>query len=293
VRLSDAARAHPAFGGDAEFWKVVPPVLSAFSGVTLSPGAQVLVNVETPAGFRPLVATQRYGSGKVAAILTDSLWRWQLGPEASQNKPYRRFWTQLISWLLPQEEDLDDQTIDLFASRDEVYLGEELELNARLSGERAKKADAVQCRITLPDERQVPYQMNPGQVVTPAGKSFPGFTLSFTPDLPGSYEVVASTEIDGTSTTSEPITFSVQPFSPESMPRPINAKVLESIALASGGRFFESLEELDQGLSSIDLHAIEEQTAEFHTLWRRWELVTILMVALAVSWALRKLRNMP
>ena len=53
VQLTDTARSHPAFAGDAEFWQVVPPVLSVFSGVTLAPGAQVLVNVETPGGPQP------------------------------------------------------------------------------------------------------------------------------------------------------------------------------------------------------------------------------------------------
>jgi len=293
VALTDAARSHPAFAGSSEFWAVVPPVLSVFSGASLSQGAQVLVNAETAGGQVPLVVSQRYGQGKVATILTDSLWRWQLGPESAENKPYQRFWTQLISWLLPQEEDLAANQLELFADRDQVYFGEELELHARIGGDQQPGGDGVQCRITLPDERELKFPMNAGQVNTPSGKSFEGFSLPFNPEAAGSYKAVAVADVAGTQQISEPVAFYVQPFSPETMPRPINAKVLETIAATSGGIFFQSLEEMNQELSALQLNSIEEESAEFYTLWRTWPLVVLIMLILAGAWGLRKLRNMP
>ena len=293
VQLTDTALSHPAFAGNAEFWELVPPVLSVFSGVTLAPGAQVLVNAETPAGPRPMVATQRYGDGKVTAILTDSLWRWQLDPEAANNKPYQRFWTQLLSWLLPQEEKLDANKIELLTDREQIFFGENLELHARLGSDREADPGSVQCTITMPDGRQVPYRMNPGQVTTPAGRSFDGFSLPFTPEAPGAYKAVASAKLPGETGTSEPVSFFVQPFSPESMPRPIDTKVLAVLSSASGGRVFDSLDDLNDGLSSLEFNAIEEELTGFVTLWRNWPTVSLLMLALAASWILRKLRNMP
>jgi hypothetical protein len=293
VRLTDLARAHPAFAGDPAFWEVVPPVLSAFAGVTLAPGAQSLIDAATPGGSRPLIATQRYGEGKVAAVLTDSLWRWQLGPEASGNQPYQRFWTQFISWLLPQEEQLAGSRIDLFADREQVFFGEQLQLNARLAGDGKPGPDGVQCTITVPDGRPIPYRMTPGQVTTPAGKSFNGFTLPFTPEVAGPYKAVAGTTVAGKATTSEPLAFFVQPFSPETLPRPIDAKVLETLATTSGGRFFDNLEQLNQGLASLEFHSLEEESSEFRTLWRTWPVVAGLMTALAATWSMRKFRNMP
>ncbi len=92
---------------------------------------------------------------------------------------------------------------------------------------------------------------------------------------------------------SEPVSFFVQPFSPETMPRPIDAKVLSMLSAASGGTFFESAADLNKGLGSLQFNAIEEETAEFETLWRNWLTVVVLMAALASSWTLRKLRNLP
>ena len=293
VQLTDSARSHPAFAGDAQFWEVVPPVLSVFSGVTLSPGAQVLVNAETPGGPLPMVVTQRYGEGKVSTILTDSLWRWQLGPEAAASKPYQRFWTQLLSWLLPQEEDLDGERIELTTDREQVFFGESLALHARVGDQRDSPPDSVECSVTMPDGRIVPYTMNPGQVTTPAGRSFAGYSLPFTPEAAGAYSAVAKVSVAGDVTLSEPVSFFVQPFSPETMPRPMDAKVLTMLSSASGGTFFESVSELNKGLGALQFNAIEEETAEFETLWRHWVAVFLLMAALASSWALRKLRNLP
>jgi hypothetical protein len=293
VRLSESARGHPAFAGDAALWQSIPPVLSVFTGFTLSPGAEALVSAETPAGPAPVVVTQRFGQGKVTAILTDSLWRWQLGPESGKAKPYERFWTQLVSWLLPREESVDQMHLELFADRDQLFLGDAMEMHARISGENPPKADSVDARITLPDKREVPYRMGPQLVTLPSGKSFPGFALPFTAEQPGLYKVVAAAKLKGQTLTSQPFSFFVRPYSPETVPRPARVDVLQAISLATGGQFFENLDALNSGLSTLKLHATEDKIAEYHTLWREWPLVSGLMAMLAVSWSMRKFRNMP
>ncbi|HEV7403413.1 MAG TPA: glutamine amidotransferase [Chthoniobacteraceae bacterium] len=293
VKLTGAALSHPAFAGDPELWQTIPPVLSVFSGVTLSPGAQALVIAETPAGPQPMVVTQRYGQGKVAAILTDSLWRWQLGPEASKTKPYERFWTQLISWLLPREEVLDRKRVELSADRDQLYLGESIDLNARLAAEDMVNLEGVDARITLPDGREISYRMAPQQVTTPLGKTFPGYGLRFATEAAGSYKVLASARVKGNVLISEPFTFFVNPYSPETVPRPARTELLQTISQTSGGQFFENLDALNDGLSSLKITATEEKSAEFRTLWREWPAIVSLMGMLAISWGVRKFRNMP
>ena len=293
VKLSDAARGHPAFAGDAALWQNIPPVLSLFTGFTLSPAAETLVTADTPGGPQPVVVTQRFGQGKVTAILTDSLWRWQLGPESGKAKPYDRFWTQMISWLLPREEASDGMRLELFADRDQLFLGENIDLHARLGSENAPKADSVEAKITLPDKREIPYRMAPQLVTLPSGKSFPGYALPFSATQPGLYKVTAAAKVKGQTITSEPFGFFVKPYSPETVPRPAKVEVLQAISLASGGHFYETLDTLNDGLSTLKLHATEEKTAEYRTLWREWPVVAGLMVMLAASWAMRKFRNMP
>ena len=213
-------------------------MLSVFTGFTLSPGAETLVTAETPQGPQPVVVTQRFGQGKVTAILTDSLWRWQLGPEAGKAKPYDRFWKQLISWLLPREESLDKMRLEVFADRDQLFLGEAVELHARLGGENPPKVDAVEAQITLPDKREIPYRMAPQLVTLPSGKTFPGYALPFTADQPGLHKVIAAAKVKDQPVTSEPFSFFVKPYSPETVPRPARVEILQAISKVSGGQFY-------------------------------------------------------
>lgn len=293
VKLSEAARSHPAFAGDPALWQNIPPVLSIFTGFTLPPGAETLVFAQTSSGPQPLVVTQRFGQGKVAAILTDSLWRWQLGPESGRARLYERFWTQMISWLLPRQEAIDGMRLEFFADRDQVFLGESIELSARFGGESGPTPDAIEAIITLPDKREVPYRMAPKLVSLSSGKSFPGFSTAFAATQPGLYNVVGSARINEQQYTSEPFSFFVKPHSPETVPRPAKVDILQTLSSASGGRFFESVDSLDEFLLKLEFHTTEEKLSDYKTLWRDWPAIISLMAMLALSWGVRKSQNMP
>ena len=271
----------------------IPPVLSVFSGFTLSPAAETLVTAETPQGPQPMVVTQRFGQGKVTAILTDSLWRWQLGPEAGKAKPYERFWTQLISWLLPREESLDSLRLELFADRDQLYLGESLELHARLGAEKPPKPDTVEARVTLPDDREVPYRMAPQLVTLPSGKSFPGFALPFTAEAPGLYKIVAAAKIKGETVTSEPFSFFVKPYSPETVPRPARVEYPAGPLAGERRPVFRKLDALNEGSPHPQAQSHRGEERRIPHALARMAAGGGLMLLLAGSWALRKFRNMP
>ncbi len=290
--LTAAGEAHPAFGGDADFWAVMPPVLSVFPGAVPRRGAEVLVEADTPSGPQAVVLTQRYGQGRVAAILTDSLWRWQLDPDTI-HQPYARFWTQLISWLLPDLEDEEQNRLDLFADQDQIHIGESLELSVRVPDRLVVPGQTPELRITGPDERTVPYMMSPGQVVTPDGRSFGGYQLRYEPEAPGRYQAVAVYGQGPDAATSEQVLFQVRDYSPETAPRPIREDILQTIAQSSGGRHFSNLDELNRALLNFTAQVTEEQRSDFFTLWQRWPILILLMALAAGMWGLRKRLNMP
>jgi len=292
VRLTDIARSHPAFTGDIQLWDNIPPILSVYPNTSLSAGATALVSVDSPKGSHSIVVTHRYGQGKVAVILTDTLWKWQLAPGAFKGKYYQRFWVQLISWLMPEEEEVDQDAIEAFASAERLHLGEELDIQARHS-DTLTGIETMQCMITLPDKREVPYTMESQYVTTSTGKSHPGFTVRFKAETAGLHTAIVSAEVDGKTIAAEPVSFFVKPFTPESIPRPIDFGVLQALATASGGGYFTTLDALDKRLSDLNPNMIEDQTETYKTLWRHWILITILMALMTGSWVLRKLQNMP
>ena len=125
-----------------------------------SPAGRTLVVADTADGPQPVVAVRRYGHGKVAAVLTDSLWRWKLAREASETRIYQRFWDQMISWLSPVEEEIEALGVDVFADRDKMFLGDEIEFSARLAAGLGDAPEtAVTCRLTTPDGRVIPFAM--------------------------------------------------------------------------------------------------------------------------------------
>ncbi|MEM7394916.1 MAG: hypothetical protein AAF492_21500, partial [Verrucomicrobiota bacterium] len=261
--------------------------------VTTGHGETVLSTLAAKGHGGKLVISQRYGQGKVVAIFTDTLWKWKLHPNAIETRPYQRFWDQLISWLLPEEEELEKDRLDILADQESLVLGEEIKINARLGGENEAARVDVRCEITKPDGTVAPFSMRPELVTTAGGKSYPGFATAYKATDAGLHTIVANTTLSGKKIVSDPISFFVKPFSPESMPRPANVAVLENVAQSSGGKYFKDLETLDETLSKLTYKQIEEELSEFRSLWQNPVLIGGLMLLATISWVTRKLNNMP
>ncbi|MBN1557479.1 MAG: hypothetical protein JW951_04965 [Lentisphaerae bacterium] len=292
VHLTDSGRAHPAFAGDAALWQDTPPVLSVFPDAAVKAGTRVLVTAETPDGAQPIIVTERYGQGRVAAVLTDSLWRWQLGTAPGPERPYQRFWDQLIAWMIPEEQEREGPRLDLVADREQVFLGEPVLLSAR-ARDGGPALSAVACEMTRPDGRTAPYTMEAREIGTASGDAFAGYELAFSAEQPGLYTARAAATAAGGRIESDPVSFFVKPFTPETVPRPANETVLRAIAENSGGGYYETLEALNDALASLDTAGVEEQAAEYHTLWQHGLTIGALMALLIAGWALRKGMNLP
>jgi hypothetical protein len=265
-------------------------VLSLFGEAQISPGATTLIEAQTPQGTQPLVVVQKFGQGKVAAILTDSLWRWQLNP--GPGTPYLRFWNQLIEWLLPEEVDLEKYELDLSSDVNQLFQGETVALKARLSGaENLPVGTRVTCNIQGPDGLQVPWKLERQATAAGAAGSFALFSADFKGAVPGLYRAVAEIEIDGKRIVSAPYTFFVKDFTPEKNPRPINAELLRALAANSGGRFCAP-DEVEEALSSLRIQTLEQERPQFFSFWQVWSLIAAMLALLAGEWIVRKIRNM-
>jgi uncharacterized membrane protein len=102
------AQQHPLtrLGGDDDTatWSSLPPQLGAnrFVGPKVAPGVEVLL--ESP-DKNPLLVIGEHGRGRTAAIAFDSTWRWW---RAGQSESHRRFWRQLVLWLLNRDTTAED-----------------------------------------------------------------------------------------------------------------------------------------------------------------------------------------
>lgn len=113
------AKVHPIteLGGTdpAGIWKQLPPLLGAnrWSGPKVAPGVSVLLE-SADDDHAPLLVIGEYGGGRVASLAFDSTWRWW---RAGKSEVHRRFWRQLILWLLLREETSTDKIVIELDSR--------------------------------------------------------------------------------------------------------------------------------------------------------------------------------
>ena len=236
--LTAEGSAHPALQSLVKKWVRPMPVLSIYPGSKPSAGAATVLS----ANSEPLIVTQRFGQGKVAAILSNSLWRWQLEP--GQQDEYLSFWDGLMEWLMPQASEVDQFSLDLSADVEQLFLGDSLNLTARAAGSQADSGLPVTIEIQTPDGRNIPY---------PAQSSGNGvYAAAYKADAAGMCTAVARATLDGHSIESPAFSFYVKPFTPETAPRPQNVELLQQMAKSSGGQFCEP-DDLEAALESVNL----------------------------------------
>ena len=85
----------------AEVWSRLPKLTGYLRAGRAKPGARVLF--EERVSGEVLMATQRYGAGRVAFFAPYSSWRWRAYSPAAEEE-YERFWMQTVRWLAGQEE---------------------------------------------------------------------------------------------------------------------------------------------------------------------------------------------
>jgi hypothetical protein len=280
--LTRDGAAHPALQSLVKKWTKAMPVLSIYPGSKSTAGATVVMTADN----EPLIVTQRFGQGKVAAILSNSLWRWQLEP--GQQDEYLSFWDGLIQWLMPQASQVDQFSLDLSADVEQLFLGDTLNFTARAGGSRASANVPVTVEVRTPDGRKIPYPMQPSASVGQAG---PVYSASYSADAGGMCTAIARATVDGRAIESPPFSFYVKPFTPETSPKPQAVEVLQQLAKASGGQFCEQ-DQLDQILSALDIKPTEQERVSYDTLWNTPFILGGLMLLLSADWILRKRRNM-
>ena len=61
----------------------------------------------SPRPIRMIPLGTRNGAGRVVSVMTDSVWHWRMGAKSwsADRSPYDVFWSQLMEWLIPKEQD--------------------------------------------------------------------------------------------------------------------------------------------------------------------------------------------
>ncbi len=275
VRLRETEAAEgERVAGMPEFWSVSATVRA-------KPGAAVLA--DDPVTASPLLATQRFGRGRSAALAVGDLWRWGFR-DPGQREDFEKSWRQMVRWLVA------DVPGRVSADVVENPVGGtgllRVRVTVRDAGFQPEPEATVTVRATLPDgsERVLPAVADDGE----AGV----FWADFRADEPGGYRFAAGATDYASEAIGEALAgFAYDPLGAEfaNVGRN-NLAVIEPVAAATGGRVLpvSALAELARELPEMEVPLIDRTTVElWHTPW-----VFLLGIGLLLlEWAIRRERG--
>jgi hypothetical protein len=259
----------------------LPPLLGA------KPGATVLTvlsdSTDRDQGY-PLVAWQRYGTGKCMSIATDRLWRLRY---KTGDKYHWRVWSQCIQFMTLSRLMGEHKRIRLETDRAVYETGGQTQLYAHV-------LDDNFAAVVQPGFDVFVVGLDGGQarerVSLRPDRARPGlYEGYFTASLPGRYRVEANENDKRIANTTE---FQVALVNRELSDTNVDMDNLQRIASLTGGKTL-NLQEVAQLGTLINAEPVTSTVRSERTLWDNgW--VAFLLVALAgIEWIERRRHDLP
>ncbi|MDT8391222.1 MAG: glutamine amidotransferase [Lentisphaeria bacterium] len=260
----------------------VPPLLEA------RPGATVLATLSN-SGSRidpyPLVAWQRYGTGKCMMIGTDRMWllRFKTG-----DKYHWRVWSQCIQFLTLSRLMGEHKRIRLETDRATYAVDGQVQLYAHLLDDRFEPIMQSGFDVTvtaLASPGAVPQRLTLRPDAGTAGL-YQGY---FSPTRPGSYRVEANSTDRSIANITE---FQVTDIQPEMAGTDMQIERLRRIAELSGGTCL-NLTRMDELPNLLNLNPRTIPYTTQVALWDNAWLLILLAALMGTEWIVRRKYDLP
>jgi uncharacterized membrane protein len=285
VVLTAAGEAHPIMqltAGLAETrkrWEAVPALASVSPLGGPRPGATVLAVTSGPGGApRALVAVQRYGDGRSMVFTGEAAWRWRMMLPAG-DRSYETFWRQAVRWLALPATDPVSVALPAGAAPGDVAA---VRVAARNEAFEPLRDVVVDVRITRPDGR-----IESHAAAMDAAAPDQAFVARFHAQEPGIYRATADVKRPGQPVVTASASMLVGGADPEMTDPRLNQRVLQRVALGSGGRVFEAGQLagiVDDLTAATPAAVLLVQRDLWHNGWSFGAIVALL----AAEWLLRR-----
>jgi uncharacterized membrane protein len=259
-------------------WMTLPALASSAPLGGPKPGASVLAITTAPGGaVYPLVAVQRYGSGRSMVFAGEASWRWRMMQPAT-DRTYEFFWRGAMRWLaaaapdpvmvnvagVPEPGDAIEVAVDV---RDRAF---------------APVPDAsVEATLatTSGDQRPIALRHQAGG----SGR----FVATVQPDRAGLYRLQAEARRGSTALGSADRWFYVGGSDRELTDPRLNEPFLRRVARASNGRYVRAAD-VSQVVSSLKEAVPVSAAPERRDLWHRPWAIILVIALLSTEWTLRR-----
>lgn len=289
------------------------PVLQVLNRVRdVKPGASVIAEVADESGEKyPALVAQRFGNGRVGALLIGDLWRWGLRDEGARHDQDKA-WRQMIRWLIADVPERIVFTAE--PKRDDA--NQALALQVRARDKEFKPLDNAAVKITVTavatvddgrrprEEAETPKQPADARPLTSAATNSvrlnaePALTEAglyealFVPRVTGGYLAEAVvTDADGVEVGRAQSGWSADPAGEEFKSLKPNRALLESIARQTGGEVISAnnLAAFADKLPGRNAPITEGVTVP---LWHQPLVFLLALTCFAAEWGLRRWKGM-
>ena len=259
----------------------LPPLLSA------KPGATVLAvlsdSTARDQGY-PLVAWQRYGTGKCMTIATDRLWRLRY---KTGDKYHWRVWSQCIQFMTLSRLMGEHKRIRLETDRSVYPVGDQCRLYAHVLDDNFEPIiqPVFEAYVTSVDGEQAKQLVS----LRP-DRSQPGlYEGYFAPPTAGRYRFEANEDDQRISSTTE---FQVAQVNRELADTNVDLANLKRIANLTGGEHL-SMQEFSKLTSLVNAEPVTIEVRSERPLWDNGMVAFLLVALLGMEWILRRKYDLP
>ncbi len=295
VGATEAGRGHAALqlavdGQAQRQWRDLPALSMRNPLTRAKPGASVLLTGSpatatpdpgsAPAGELVVLASQRYGRGRVAAFPVQDSWIWQMHAEVPlEDMTHEHLWRQLLRWLV----STTPRQVELEASTHQPAPGEAIELRAEVRDGAYLGVNGAEVSATVTDPIGVEHIVPLEWTVEEDGE----YRAAFVPELPGPYEVSVTATAGGASIGGDATRLVAADQPLEYFGAEMNAPLLRRVATETGGRFYTAG---DVGSLAEDARYTESGKTVLETveLWDMPIVLLLLLASICAEWLLRR-----
>ena len=259
----------------------LPPLLGAKKGATV---LAALSDENSGSQRYPLVAWQRYGTGKCLSIATDRLWRLRF---KTGDKYHWRVWSQCIQFMTLSRLMGEHKRIRLETDRSIYPLAEQGRIYAHVLDDDFEPVvqSGFEVIVNGPDDSGMQQRIR-----LQPDRSQPGlYEGYFSPPGVGRYRVEANDEDKEVSNTTE---FQVADFRKELTDTKMRADHLQRIADLTGGAKL-SIRDFSKLPSLVNDDPVTTTVRSERPLWDSSFIILLLIVLLGAEWIIRRRHDLP
>ena len=227
------------------------------------------------------IAYHRYGKGKVMSIAATGLWRWAFLPEKLEryDEVYRRFWSQMIRWLVSDSDFLPGQDIAFRTSKYTYAPGETVRMTVHTKHvELARYHPRIE--LVQPDGKTM--MLTPAEQEEHKGT----YMTYYKPELEGEYKAILHN--DAGEPKRDVARFTVYEDSVEQRYVSVDRELMEQVAGMTGGSMLE-LEELGELPDMArEFERVTRERVEPIDVWDKLPVFLALVGMLGVEWLTRR-----